>query len=39
MDTDNKNDLGIQSQPQAAEEGGEDNILLKVQDQGGDITR
>ena len=39
MDTDNKNDLGIQSQSQAVEEGGEDNILLKVQDQGGDIVR
>ena len=37
MDTDN--DLGIQSQSQAVEEGDEDYILLKVQDQGGDIVR
>ena len=43
METDNKNDLDIKSQSQPNSEeaggGGEDNITLQVQDQGGDTVR
>ena len=42
METDNKNDLDIKSQSQPNSEeaggGGEDNITLQVQDQGGDTV-
>jgi len=38
METDTKDNLGIQSQSQPNSEGGEDNITLKVQDQGGDTV-